>query len=191
MSKADPSKPQQQPQEEPADVSFDLDAQADEGGEQLREEDRMRAELEEARDESLRARAELENFRKRKQRETQEDRRYANMTLMREILPVLDNLTRAIEAAHKTSDLDGLLEGVKMVDEQLLEILRKHHCQRIESTGREFDPNLHEAISQQHSDEHPPGTVLLETQTGYQLHDRVVRPSQVIVSHKQEPPDDV
>ena len=142
----------------------------------------LRAELEEARDRALRCQAELENYRKRATRELQEKLRYANLPLMRDLLPVLDNMHRAIEAAEKTHDDAGLLEGVKMVAQQLEDALGRHHCVRIEALNEPFDPNLHEAISQHRSDEHPDNTVTLVAQTGFQLHDRVVRPSQVIVS---------
>ncbi len=146
----------------------------------------LRTELQEAKDRALRIQAELENYRRRAAREMQEERRYANLSLMRDLLPVLDNMARAIEAAEKTHDAAGLLEGVKMVGRQLEEVLQRHQCVRIQALHEPFDPHLHEAISQQPSDEHPVGTVVLETQTGFQLHDRVVRPSQVIVSSEDK-----
>lgn len=139
-------------------------------------------ELEEAKDRALRVQAELENYRKRVARQMAEERRYANLPLMRDLLPVLDNINRAIEAAESAHDTAGLLEGFKMVARQLEDVLGRHNCVRIEALHEAFDPNLHEAISQQPSDEYPPGTVVIQTQTGFQLHDRVVRPSQVIVS---------
>ena len=148
------------------------------------------AELHQAKDLALRTQAELENYRKRAARETQEQRRYANLPLMRDLLPVLDNMARAIEAAEKTHDTAGLLEGVKMVARQLEEALQRHDCVPISALNQPFDPHLHEAISQQPSDEHPAGTVVLETQTGFQLHQRVVRPSKVIVSTADRAGDD-
>jgi molecular chaperone GrpE len=142
----------------------------------------LRAELHAANDRALRMQAELDNYRKRAARELQEERRYANLPLMRDLVPVLDNLDRAIGAAEKQPDGASLLEGVKLVARQFEEVLGRHHCVRIQAHNEPFDPHLHEAVSQQPSDEHPAGTVLLVTQAGYQLHDRVVRPSQVIVS---------
>jgi len=144
--------------------------------------EQLRTELEEAKDRALRSRAELENYRRRAAREMQDHRRYANLPLMRDLLPVLDNMDRAIEAAEKNHDAAGLLEGFKMVARQLEDVLGRHHCVKIEALDKPFDPHLHEAISQQPTDEHPPETVVLVAQTGFQLHDRVVRPSQVIVS---------
>jgi molecular chaperone GrpE len=97
-------------------------------------------------------------------------------------LPVLDNVQRAIEAAEKSTDGSGLLDGVKLVAQQLQGVLEQHHCVKIEALGAAFDPHLHHAILQQPSEEHPANTVIMVTQEGYKLYDRVVRPSQVIVS---------
>ncbi len=142
----------------------------------------MEEELGQMKDRALRVQAELENYRKRVAREAEEQRRYADMGLLREILPVLDNMERAIEAAEKSGEAPGLLEGFRMVVTQLTGVLERHHCTPIEALNRPFDPNLHEAISQMPSNDHPPNTVMHVVQTGYVLHDRVVRPSQVIVS---------
>ena len=143
---------------------------------------RLRVELDETQDRALRIQAELENYRKRVAREMQEERRYANLPVFRDLLPVWDNIQRAIEAAERTHQTASLLEGFKMVAGQLESVLRQHHCQRIEAMGEPFDPHLHEAISQQPSDAHSPNTVTAVAQTGFRLHDRVVRPAQVIVS---------
>ena len=139
-------------------------------------------ELQAALDRELRCRAELDNFRKRATREYQDGLRYANLPLLQDLLPVIDNIGRAIEAAEKNADADALLEGFKMVRQQLEDVLKRHHCTRIEALDAPFDPNFHHAVMQQPSDEHPDNTVVVVTQNGYQLHDRVVRPSQVIVS---------
>ena len=130
----------------------------------------------------MRVHAELDNYRKRAARELDEHRRYANLSLLRDLLPVLDNVDRAIEAADKNADAAALLEGVKMVSQQLGDVLKRHHCTPIEALHAPFDPNVHHAVMQQPSEEYPANTVLMVTQNGYQLHDRVVRPSQVIVS---------
>jgi len=146
----------------------------------------LRAELAAAEDRVLRSRAELENYRKRATRQMDDERRYANLPLMRDLLPVMDNLDRAIEAAEKNQDATSLLEGVKMLAQQFEGVLQQHHCLEIAALGEPFDPHLHEAILQQPSEEHTPGTVTMVTQTGFQLHDRVVRPSQVIVASQLE-----
>ena len=91
-------------------------------------------------------------------------------------------MDRAVEAAEKTHDVDSLLAGVKMVASQFIEALGKHDCQPIPALHEHFDPHLHHAISQMPSEEHSPGTITHVAQAGFQLHERVVRPSQVIIA---------
>lgn len=143
---------------------------------------RLASELKAANDRALRTQADLDNFRKRSRREMDDQRRYADLPLLRDLLPVVDNLDRAVQAAEQNHDAASLLEGVKMVVTQFSSVLTQHHCQPIEADGAAFDPNLHEAISQSASGDHPAGNIVHVAQAGYQLHDRVVRPSQVIVS---------
>lgn len=142
----------------------------------------LEAELEAEKDRYLRLQAEMQNLRNRLGREIADERRYAPLPLLKELLPVVDNIDRAIEAAEQQTAGESLLEGFKLVRQQILTIFEQHHCQPIESLGLPFDPQVHEAILKQPSDEHPADHVQLVTQQGYQLHDRVVRPSQVIVS---------
>ena len=149
------------------------------------EMDLVRGELGEARDKMLRAQAELDNYRKRARRELDDERKYAEINLLRDLLPVHDNIVRAIEAAHKKADATALLEGLKMVRKQLDSVLEKHHCEPITGEGMPFDPAMHNAMMQQPSPEHPENTVLNIVQSGYHLHDRVLRPAQVIVSKKE------
>ena len=139
-------------------------------------------ELEAANDRVLRSQAELENFRKRTRRELDDQRRFANLPLLGDLLPVLDNLDRALEAAEQTDSTTGLLTGVKMVSSQLLAVLMQHGCRPIEAEGVAFDPNLHEAIGKEPSTETAEGFVTRVTRVGYQLHDRIVRPPQVLIS---------
>lgn len=143
----------------------------------------LKAEVADSQRRVLMAQADLENYRKRARRDAEDGIKYAALPLIRELLPCIDNLQRAIEAQEQAEVADGapMLEGVKMVSQQLSSILAQHHCKIIDGSG-EFDPNIHEALLQQPSDEHPAGTVIQVTQTGYQLHDRVIRPAQVIVS---------
>lgn len=143
---------------------------------------KLEADLHESGERLLRSQAELENYRKRARRELEEERRYALMPLVRDLLPLVDNLDRAIAAAQQTSDAAGLLEGVKMIADQFTTILGQHHCVKIETVGTTFDPHLHEAIAQEPSAEHAAGTVTRSVQVGYTLHDRVARPAQVFVS---------
>ncbi len=144
--------------------------------------DRLQADLHEATDRTQRAQAELENYRKRARRELDDERRYALMPLLRDLLPVQDNLLRAIAAAEKQPEVVGYLAGIGMVAQTLEQTLARHHCKKIDALGKPFDPAIHEAIAQQPSGEHPPHTVLAVAQEGYMLHERVVRPAQVVVS---------
>ena len=143
---------------------------------------RLEEELALAHEGALRAQAELANFRKRSLRELGDQRKFASLPLMRDLLPVMDNLDRAIQAAEQNESSAGLLDGVKMVAQQLLTILEQHQCKRIDARGSTFDPNMHEAIGQLHCDTQPPGRVAEVALEGYQLHNRVVRPPQVFVS---------
>ena len=164
------------------DQAFDSAPSAGDEGDLRAEIARLQAEVQEANDRALRTNAELENFRKRSRREMEEERRYAALPVMRDILNVCDNLDRAIEAAEKNTAGSGLLEGVKMVSLQLNTYLEQHLCRRITAVGEAFDPHRHEAIAQEPSAEHPAGVVTRVTRHGYQLHDRVIRPAQVMVS---------
>ncbi len=163
----------------PAEAKSEAAPQAAAADDTLR---KLRADLEAAKDREIRCHAELDNYRKRAARELEEKLRYANMSLLRDLVPVLDNVERAIQAAEQNADAAALLHGFKMVEQQVQDVLKRHHCQRIEALHVPFDPHVHHAVMQQPSDEHPANTVLMVTQNGYQLHDRIVRPSQVIVS---------
>jgi molecular chaperone GrpE len=144
--------------------------------------------LQDAESRLLRNQAELENFRKRIRRDTDEQLRYAGLGLMYDLLSVLDNLSRAIDAARQgAGDSSALVDGVRLVAEQMRSVLEKHNCRRIPADGELFDPNYHAAIGQIPTREVPPGIVVQVAQEGYQLHDRVIRPAQVFVSC--EPPD--
>ncbi|MGA2035023.1 MAG: nucleotide exchange factor GrpE [Thermoguttaceae bacterium] len=172
--------PEQTPTEPQAGGSVEQPEAAD--AEQANLLEQLRTDLEEAKDRVLRSQAELENYRKRASREIEDNRRFANLPLLRDLLPVMDNMERAIGAAEKSQDASALLEGIKLVARQFADVLARNHCVPIPALNQPFDPHLHQAISQQATDEFPPGTVVLVSQPGYQLYDRVVRPSQVIVS---------
>jgi molecular chaperone GrpE len=152
----------------------------------LEELESLRAKLAETQDKLLRTQAELENYRKRARREMEDERRFAEVGLVRDLLPIVDNISRAIEAAENKADAQKLLEGLRMMLRQFEQVFAQHHCKLItdEVVGEPFDPNRHEAILQQPSDEHEEHTVLGVTRPGLELHDRIVRPAQVIVSKK-------
>ncbi|MEC9092793.1 MAG: nucleotide exchange factor GrpE [Planctomycetota bacterium] len=142
----------------------------------------LQKELEEKADQLLRATAEIENVRKRGRREADEARKYASTSLLIDLLTAVDDLDRAVEAAESNEENSSLLAGVKMVSIQLESVLEKNQCKKIDALGKPFDPNLHEAIQMQPSDEYAANHVSLEVRTGYQFHDRVLRTAQVFVS---------
>lgn len=150
----------------------------------------LKQEVEEAREEAkknwdlyLRERADLENARKRHQRDREEAIRFANDRLLKEMVPVLDNLERAVGHAEQgNDDSQGLLEGVNMTINQFRKVLEDFGVKPINALGEDFDPNLHQAMGQVESKEQAPNTVVSEFQKGYLLHDRLLRPSLVMVA---------
>jgi len=142
----------------------------------------LQEKLAEAEKEVLRVQADMENYRKRTRRDLQDQLKYANLPLVTEIVGAVDNLQRAIETANTNQSTEGLVEGVSMVATQLCELLDQNGCQKISALGEAFDPNVHEAIQMQPSDQYEANQVSQEIRTGYRLHERVVRPAQVFVS---------
>ncbi|WP_417384759.1 nucleotide exchange factor GrpE [Gimesia sp.] len=130
----------------------------------------------------LRSQAELDNVRKRYQKEMEQVRQYAAAPFIQDLLPALDNLKRAVDAAESADQVGDLKQGVEMVVKQIVDVFSKHNVTAIDALGKPFDPNLHEALQQMPSDEHPPMTVIHELEQGFILNDRVVRPTKVIVS---------
>ena len=137
-------------------------------------------------DRLLRQAAELENYKKRAAREKTEAIRYANESLVKDLLPVLDNLERALDYAQGGGNGKPLLEGIEMVLKSFVEILGKHGVNPISAVGEPFDPNKHEAIAQVVTQEHKPNTVVEEHHKGYYLLDRLLRPAQVSVAKPPE-----
>jgi len=171
-----------QPTPDENTASADTAAYSDASANASAEGSQLQAELAESRDKLLRLQAEMENLRRRTKREIEDERKYANLPLIRDLLPVLDNVGRALDAAQKSKDVDTLISGMTLIAQNLQGTLAQHGSVLIEAENQEFDPNFHEAILQQPSADHPPNTVMMVTQPGYILHDRVIRPSQVIVS---------
>ncbi len=133
-------------------------------------------------DRFLRQAAELENFKKRALRERDEFVRFANEALIKDLLPVVDNLERAIAHASGGGNGKPLVEGVEMVLKGLLDVLAKHGVTQISAAGQFFDPAKHEAMAQVESTDHEPNTVVEELHKGYMLHDRLLRPALVSVA---------
>jgi len=142
----------------------------------------LEEQLGQAEERVLRTAADAENFKKRLQREKEEQTRYANETFMRQLLPVIDNLERALQHGANVPNQEGLLEGLNMTLKGFLDTLAKFNCIAIEAVGKTFDPNFHEAVSQEENAEVDPNTVLKELQKGYLLRERLLRPAMVIVS---------
>jgi molecular chaperone GrpE len=146
---------------------------------------------EQQRDEYLallqRARADFENYQKRIQRDRSEERRYAHAAFARELLPVLDNLRRALDAARQQAEKGPLVEGVGLVQSQLLEILGRFGVTPIHALGQPIDPNLHEGVLHQPRADAAPGTVVEVLEPGYRLHERVLRPARVVVAAPPTP----
>jgi molecular chaperone GrpE len=130
----------------------------------------------------LRERAELENFRKRTQRDKEEFRIFNRKELLLEVLPVLDNLERALEHAGQGGEGQGLVAGVTMTVAQFRKVVEDLGARPMVTVGTTFDPALHQAMAQQETAEQPSGTVISEYQKGYLLHDRLLRPALVVVA---------
>lgn len=139
-------------------------------------------EVERWKDLAYRSQAELDNFRKRSVREAQETRAYANADLLRALFPILDNFDMGLEAARAESEKSMIYMGMSMVNRQLQDFLRDSGVQELETQGVAFDPNMHDAVSQEASADIAEGTVLRVTRKGYKLKDRLLRPASVIVS---------
>ncbi|MCX5770456.1 MAG: nucleotide exchange factor GrpE [Candidatus Hydrogenedentes bacterium] len=138
------------------------------------------AERDSVRDQLLRTLADFDNYRKRLAREHERNRKLAAESVLRDLLPVLDNLERAVD--HADADPDALVEGVKMVLGQFRAVLERHGLKQIPALNEPFDPHVHEAVMQAESDEIPPDHVVQEFEKGYKLGDFVLRPSKVVVS---------
>ncbi|HET6347040.1 MAG TPA: nucleotide exchange factor GrpE [Myxococcota bacterium] len=140
----------------------------------------LRTDLEAARDQLLRMAADFDNYRKRTRRDQDDLKRFAIEGFARDLLPVVDNLERAL--IHAGSEDNAVLQGVRMVFKQLTDALLSHGVKTFPSAGQVFDPERHEAVAKQTSDTHAPGTVLEEMQRGYLLYDRLLRPARVLVA---------
>jgi len=148
------------------------------------------AEAARLRDAWLRTAADFDNFRKRARRELEEARRGGREDLLRSLLPVFDNLDRALQSSQRSTDVKAMADGLSMVQRQFVDALGREGITRVPTVGHPFDPNLHEAIQQVETDSHPPGTVIAEVQFGYMQGDRLLRAAMVVVARpKPSDPD--
>jgi molecular chaperone GrpE len=142
----------------------------------------LRRQLEDQRDRLLRAVAEADNARRRAQRDAEERVRYANESLLRELIPVLDNLDRALASARAAAGPESVVAGVELIQRELLRVLERAGVTRYSAVGQKFDPTRHEAIARVVSVDAAPDTVVSETASGYLLHGRVLRAALVAVA---------
>ena len=150
--------------------------------EQALSAENLAAEVEKYKDAALRARADLDNYRKRVAREKEDAIRYANNSLLESLLPILDNFELGLEAAKNTPDATGIVQGLQMVRKQLEDFLREHGVESVNAEGNPFDPNLHDAVSHEPNSDVTEGTVIRQLRKGFKLKDRLIRPASVIVS---------
>src|SRR5881398_1049523 len=161
------------------------DAPASADVEQTDAEDPMaglQADLDRFRDLALRSQADFENYKKRSAREKEEAIKYANSSLLEKLVAIIDNFELGLEAAKGESEQSPIYSGMTLVLKQLNDLLAENGLQPIEAEGKKFDPNLHEAIAREPSDQFPEGIVLRQIRRGYRFRDRLLRPSSVVVS---------
>lgn len=148
----------------------------------------LEAERDKLKDQLLRTAADFDNFRKRSRKDVDQAERRGRESMLREVLPIIDNLQRAVDAADSAQDLEAVLSGVQMVLKLFEDTATRIGLTRVESVGTRFDPNIHDAFQQIETDEHPPGTIVQEYQPGYMLGDRLLRPAMVVVARKPQAP---
>jgi molecular chaperone GrpE len=181
---ADPS--QEQLEDSQGESSNQSGGQTAESNSEVELEAKVEAARQEAQlnyDRFLRVSAEFDNYRKRSARETQDFRKYANESLLKELLPVVDTLELAIKSAREESrGQESIVNGIDLTLKEILRVLNKFGVQPIEALNQPFDPVFHQAVVGQESDTHPKNTVIQELQKGYTLHDRLLRPAMVVVA---------
>jgi molecular chaperone GrpE len=133
-------------------------------------------------DRHLRLAAEFENYKRLAQRDQREQAKFANETLLKDLLPIVDNLQRAVDFSKSSAGSDQLTQGVQLTLKQFVETLSKFGVRQITSVGEPFDPTRHQAVAKIESDNQPENTIIQEHQPGYLLHDRIVRPAMVTVA---------
>lgn len=141
-----------------------------------------KAEAAKMKDQWMRSAADFDNFRKRSRKEIEDARKAGREDILKDFLPVFDNLERAIASAQRATDVKGVAEGLQMVLRQYLDTLGRSGIAKVPTVGQQFDPTVHEAIQQVETDDQPPGTIVAEVQPGYTQGDRLVRAAMVVVA---------
>ncbi|MGE0784861.1 MAG: nucleotide exchange factor GrpE [Sandaracinaceae bacterium] len=153
---------------------------------------KLEVERDKLKDQLLRTAADFDNFRKRSRKELELAERKGKESVLLEVLPVIDNLERAVQAAQGATEVSAVIDGVNMVLKLFADTAQRLGLTRVESLGERFDPNLHDAFQYQETDAHPPGTIAMQYQAGYRLGDKLLRPAMVAVAKKpagsEEPP---
>jgi molecular chaperone GrpE len=178
------------PEEETAEAEETPVAEIVEEEEGPSELEQAQQEAKDLRDEMLRMRAETDNLRKRLQKEKLDSVQFANERLIKQLIPIFENLDRALKAPD--TNVESLKEGVRLTSEQALALFKKENVEPIKAVGEAFDPSVHEVLSQMESNDHDENTVIEEYSKGYRMNGRVLLPSRVVTSKKPTPtePDD-
>ena len=172
------------PEVEPPDQTTPPEAAEIVSPEQLDDLKTKAAKADEHWDRLLRTTADFENFKKRAARERQDAIKFANESLLQKLISVIDNFDVALAAANNTTSVASFKTGIDMIHQQLKSILTEAGLEEIEATGKPFDPNWHEAVAQEETNDSPEGVVLRQHRTGYKLRDRLIRPATVVVTKK-------
>ena len=160
----------------------DLIFPEEEAAAELTDLEKARAERDRMRDQLMRIAADFDNFRKRSRKEIEEVRRRTIEDTLREVLPIVDNLERAADAMGTATEVSAVTDGVQMVLRGFEDIASRLGLKRVETVGHQFDPTCHDAMQQQETNEHPPGTIVSEVVPGYYLGERLLRPATVVVA---------
>lgn len=169
-------------QENPEDAQPEAPEAAPAGDDLEQQLERERSRAERNWEEFLRARAELDNLRKRSSRDLEHAHKFALEAFVKDLLPVKDSLEQGLQAAREEGSADKLVEGKELTLRMLSKVLADHGVEEVDPEGRKFDPELHEAMTMQPSEEHDPETVMMVLQKGYVLNGRLVRPARVVVA---------
>ena len=181
------TKDEETPEEESAETEEVPVAEIVEDEEGLSELEHAQQEAKDLRDEMLRMHAETDNLRKRLKKEKQDSVQFANERLIKQLIPIFENLDRALKAPD--TNVESLKEGVKLTSDQAHALFKKENVEPIKAVGEPFDPSVHEVLSQMESDDHDENTVIEEYSKGYTMNGRVLLPSRVVTSKKPAKPE--